>query len=81
MNSFLFHCSKQVNAFKQLHSLEGKWIMKTKRGMIGEEWVKVNESHVHGKGFFIKGADTIVTERIALIESGRDIFYTSTVED
>lgn len=67
--------------FRQLYALEGKWIMKKGKGSIGEEWVKINEGHLQGKGFFVKGIDTIVTENISLTFSAGSISYTSTVED
>lgn len=73
--------AEQERPFLQLHQLEGKWIMKTKRGTIGEEWIKVNDTYLQNRGFFIKGGDTIVTERVSLKETKDGIFYTSTVED
>jgi len=73
--------AEQERPFLQLHKLEGKWIMKTKRGTIGEEWIKVNDTYLQNRGFFIKGGDTIVTERVSLKETKDGIFYTSTVED
>lgn len=66
--------------FKQLYALEGKWIMKTKRGAIGEEWHKVDKDHLQSRGFFIKGNDTITTERVALRNSKEGIYYSSTAE-
>ena len=67
--------------FKQLHALEGKWMMKTKKGYMGEEWVKINDDYLQNKGFYVKGTDTIITERVALKRTAEGIFYTSTVED
>ena len=67
--------------FKQLHALEGKWIMKTKKESIGEEWIKINDDYLQNKGFYIKGTDTVITERVALKKTTDGIFYTSTVED
>ena len=67
--------------FKSLYVLEGKWIMKTKRGTIGEEWVKVSKDHLQNRGFYVKGIDTTVTERVALKQMKDGIFYISTVEN
>ncbi len=67
--------------FTKLYTLEGTWKMTTKRGAICEEWKKVNDNHLQSKGYFIKGADTLVNERVALTNSKEGIFYTSTVED
>lgn len=67
--------------FDQLYSLEGKWIMKTKKGAIGEEWIKVSNDYLQNRGYMIRGNDTIITERVALRNTKEGIFYTSTVED
>ncbi len=67
--------------FKKLFSLQGKWIMKTKRGAIGEEWKKMDDHYLQSRGFFIKGTDTITTERVSLKNTKEGIFYTPTVED
>ncbi|MBC7889935.1 MAG: hypothetical protein H7Z13_18825 [Ferruginibacter sp.] len=67
--------------FDQLHALEGKWIMKTKKGAIGEEWKKINKDYLQNRGFMIRGNDTITTEKVALRCTKEGIFYTSTVED
>lgn len=67
--------------FVRLYALEGKWIMKTKKGAIGEEWSKINKDHLQNHGYMIRGKDTIITERVALKNIKEGIFYTSTVED
>jgi hypothetical protein len=67
--------------FRQLHKLEGMWLMHTRKGTIGEEWTKNDNDHLHSRGFFITGRDTTVTERIALRKQADGIFYISTVEN
>lgn len=81
MGSFIYQVKTDDKTFKQLHSLEGKWIMKTKKGSIGEEWVKIDEGYLQGKGFFVKGNDTILTERVSLKNMKEGVYYTSSVED
>lgn len=81
ITSFVIKQGSADKVFKQLHALEGKWIMKTKKGFIGEEWVKINDDYLQNKGFFVKGTDTVVTERVSLRKTTEGIFYTSTVED
>ena len=82
---FVFSASVQRSdnkkVFQQLTGLEGMWIMKTKKGMLGEEWIKVNDKHLQNRGFMIRGADTIVTETVALQHKENNIVYTSTVVD
>ena len=55
--------------------------MKTAKGYIGEEWIKMNDEYLQNRGFMVKGADTIITERVALKNTKEGIFYTSTVEN
>lgn len=81
ITSFVIKQGSADKVFKQLHALEGKWIMKTKKGFIGEEWIKINDDYLQNKGFFVKGTDTVVTERVSLRKTTEGIFYTSTVED
>ena len=72
---------KEINpVFRQLHVLQGSWISNTKRGVIGEQWVRANDSSLNGKGFFVKGTDTITTEIVSLIARGSDVYYTSIVK-
>ncbi len=66
--------------FDQLFSLEGKWIMKTKKGTIEEEWRKISNDYLQSRGYMTRGNDTIATERVALRNSTEGIYYTSTVE-
>jgi hypothetical protein len=67
--------------FQQLYGLEGMWLMKTKKGFIGEEWKKVDANYLQNRGFMIRGTDTITTERVALRNKEEGIYYISTVED
>jgi len=67
--------------FKHFYALEGGWIMKTTKGYIGEEWIKMNDEYLQNRGFMVKGTDTIITERVALKNTEEGIFYTSTVEN
>jgi hypothetical protein len=67
--------------FKKLYALQGVWQMTTKRGIICEEWKKVNKDYLQNTGYIIKGSDTIINERVALTNTGNNIFYTSTVAD
>lgn len=73
---------KEINsAFRELSALQGTWISNTKRGIIGEHWVKTNDSALLGKGFFVKGADTIVTETVSLIARDGNVYYIPAVKD
>ena len=69
------------NTFKKLYQLEGVWKMTGKKGSICEEWKVVSKNYMQSKGYYIKGKDTLMNERIALRKSKEGIFYTSTVKD
>ncbi len=73
--------ANELKVFKQLYNLEGMWLMKTNKGFIGEEWMKMNEHYLQNRGFMVKGDDTIITETVGLRNNNEGIFYTSTVED
>src|SRR5687768_7272904 len=81
MLSAFIQRSDNKKIFQQLTGLEGMWMMKTQKGMVGEEWIKVNDKHLQNRGFIIRGADTIVTETVALQHTENNIIYTSTVVD
>jgi hypothetical protein len=79
LSAFLIKDDEAI--FKKLYALEGTWKMTSKRGVICEEWKRMDENHLQNRGYFIKGNDTVVTERVALTRGRKGIFYTSTVED
>lgn len=77
-----FATKQDTGSFKKLYALEGTWVMKSKKGnTMGESWVKVNDDYLQNKGFYVKGNDTVVTERVALRKTKNEINYISTVED
>lgn len=81
LTSFLYKKMQVDDPFKELQRLDGVWIMKKGNVAIGEAWVKVNDKLLQGSGFYLKGNDTIVTERVALKKMNNEIVYTSTVMD
>ncbi len=80
LSAFIMTGSKKAQ-FKKLYNLEGTWKMNTKRGVIVEEWKKMNKHYLQSKGYIIKGSDTVVNERVALTKTKKGVFYTSTVEE
>ncbi len=76
-----FLCANNKKIFKKLYGLQGTWSMTTKRGAVYEEWKKVDKNYLQNKGYVLKGADTIINERVALTNTAGGIFYTSTVEE
>ncbi|CAN5768761.1 hypothetical protein BH11BAC3_BH11BAC3_04770 [soil metagenome] len=78
-SSFLMFPEKAQDPFRQLNKLEGTWMMKTGKGIIGESWKKINDRTLQCKGFMIKEGDTINTENVQLIKNKEGIFYIPTV--
>ncbi|HSC36963.1 MAG TPA: DUF6265 family protein [Chitinophagaceae bacterium] len=73
---------RKQQPFQQLHTLAGGvWQMKTKKGAVCERWQKINDTEMRSQGFRISGHDTIMQERVQLIQKGNDIFYISTVSN
>ena len=80
-SAFINSGDKKEIPFEKLYLLEGKWIMKTKNGFIGEEWKKINTDYLQNRGYIIRGNDTTITERVALRNSADGIDYISTMEN
>lgn len=60
--------------------LAGWWQHATPGGTVFEEW-SVNGAAMAGRGGFIKGKDTMVSETIVLEQQGGDLLYVPTVKD
>lgn len=76
-----FNFTHNEKTFKKLYALEGTWKMITNRGAICEEWKKIDKDYLQNRGYMLRGADTIITERVALTDTKEGIFYTPVVED
>ena len=76
-------CTSYSNnkVFKKTFALEGTWEMVTRNGNICEEWKKIDDNYMQGKGYVTKGADTIINEKVSLKNADRGIFYISTVQN
>jgi hypothetical protein len=66
--------------FLRLQKLQGTWVMKTKKGTIGETWKVINDKELSGSGFMVKGVDTISLEQVRLLRRNDGIYYESKVE-
>ena len=81
LSAFFISTKNKVDTFSQLYALEGAWKMQVKKGFIYEEWKLVNKNQLKGRGCFIKGNDTTMSEQMVLDNKPDGIFYTSTVAD
>ena len=79
LSAFVFTDNNKT--FKKLYALEGLWKMTTKRGVVFEEWKKINKDSLHARSYSLKGTDTIVNERITLTNTKEGIYYTPAVEN
>jgi hypothetical protein len=78
---FSFCISGSDKEFKKLYALEGNWEMVTTNGNICEEWKKIDDNYLQGKGFATKSGDTIINEKVALKNADLGIFYITTVQN
>lgn len=76
-----FTINEDRKVFKKLYALEGTWKMDGKRGPVYEEWKKPNKNHLQSRSYIIKGADTVINERVSLTNTKEGIFYSPVVED
>lgn len=65
---------------KDMQWLTGWWQNVTPGGTVFEAW-EMNGEALTGKGGFIKGSDTMISETIVLEQQGSDLVYLPTVKD
>lgn len=79
----IFSCQKKgVNKFEKIEKMNwliGYWELKLNEGLLVESWTKANDSIFIGKSYFLKGSDTIHSEKIQLTQSKENLFYSPTV--
>jgi hypothetical protein len=69
----------QQEDFKKLHDLQGGWVMKTKKGLLVEQWTIVNDSLLTSRSYIINGKDSTALETVQLSYSNGSINYTPSV--
>ena len=72
--------SKEVSKIVGTDWLLGKWENKSDDGNLLETWKKANDSLFIGESYFIKGKDTLHSEKIKLEQKGENLFYTATIK-
>ncbi len=70
---------KKFDKIEKMNWLIGYWELKLNEGLLIESWTKANDSVFIGKSYFIKGSDTIHSEKIQLTQLKDDLFYSPTV--
>jgi hypothetical protein len=64
--------------FRKLWFLVGLWRMDTGKGLIFEEWSKIDDNSLAGRSYNVDGSDTVVWETIRLAVDADGIGYTVT---
>ena len=72
---------KQTNHIKKAEWLIGTWENKTPKGSIYETWSKASDNELTGKSYIVKEQDTIVFEKIRLVQEQDGLFYIPTVKN
>ena len=72
--------SKKVSKIVGNDWLLGKWENKSDDGNLLEIWKKANDSLFIGESYFIKGKDTLHSEKIELHQKGENLLYVSTIK-
>jgi hypothetical protein len=72
--------TKQINDIKKAQWLIGTWENKTPKGSVYETWNKTSDTEFAGKSYVIKEKDTIVFEKILLVQEQDGLFYIPTVK-
>lgn len=75
-------CKKasKENKLAQTDWLIGTWENKSDEGDMIEIWTKTNDSVYNGESYFIKGKDTLHSEKIELTQKGDRVLYIPTVD-
>jgi len=86
-------CNNEVKEHVQLQShstfnglekaawLIGQWQNNSNGGHGTETWEKENDSTYSATSYFVVDKDTVSSEKIKLVQSGKDVFYIPTVRD
>lgn len=73
--------TKQTGDITKAEWIMGTWENKTPRGSVYENWVKNTDSEFSGTSYTIKAKDTIVFEKIRLVQERKGLFYIPIVKN
>jgi hypothetical protein len=59
----------------------GRWVNKSKEGLLIENWEKTNDSLYNGESYFVIAGDTLFSEKISLEQKGGDVYYIPVVRN
>ncbi|MCG3166963.1 MAG: hypothetical protein POELPBGB_02746 [Bacteroidia bacterium] len=73
LSFFLFGCNQ--TAKNKFTWLEGKWAQTNGEANFHEEWQRVNENILAGKGFVLSEGDTLFSEKLTLESNAEKTVY------
>lgn len=63
----------------QVEWLLGTWQRQQKNGFLYEHWERGDSTHFSGLAFTLKGKDTLVTERMKMLQTDTALFFVAVV--
>ena len=69
---FLVSCQSEIN---KAEWLIGNWEHTSSEGKFTEKWTKKDRKTLLGNSYFVIENDTVFSERVNLVQKGKDLFY------
>ncbi len=69
---FMFSCQSEIN---KANWLIGNWEHTSEEGKFNEKWIQIDNNSLLGKSYFVVENDTVFSERVNLVQRGKDLFY------
>ncbi len=69
----VFSCKQPSK--QQFSWLEEKWVQSNGEANFHEEWTRLNDTLLIGKGFIVKGTDSLFSEKLSLVTTGEQTIY------
>ncbi|AZA83751.1 hypothetical protein C1637_14075 [Chryseobacterium lactis] len=73
--SILGSWAQQQSEIKKLEWLLGTWETRTPKGKLYETWIKKSNSEFQAKSYYLNKKDTIMFERVQLVEKDKKLHY------
>lgn len=79
--AFLIISCSETSQLQKADWLQGTWENKTKKGSVYETWIKESNQKFSANSFKLKEGDTLILERIDLIQEEDNVFFIPLVSD
>ena len=74
-------CNVKTSEINKVKWLQGTWANNTPQGILYEHWQQLNDSALSGTSYFMENGDTVLFERIHLVERNNNLFFIVTGAD